>query len=127
MPDSPIPINRPALSDKVTAESDRPMHARPKAYSTPPMATTFAAPKRSASAPVKGCASPQIRFCKAMAKANVSRPQPNSALIGARNSPKPCRTPRDNARISALPNSTHPHVRHIDVILVLHLRVYTRL
>ncbi len=114
-----MPINRPALRDNVTAESDKPMNTRPNAYSTPPTNTTFAAPKRSASAPVNGCARPQIRFCRAMAKANVSRPQPNSALIGARNSPKPCRTPNDNARISALPTNTQPHVRHIEVILIL--------
>ncbi|MNN26523.1 hypothetical protein D3C81_1400290 [compost metagenome] len=89
VPDRPIPINRPALRDKVIGESESPMHISPAAYRTPPISTTFAAPKRSANAPVKGWARPQIRFCKAMAKAKTSRPQPNSALIGAKNSPKP--------------------------------------
>ncbi|MNK75372.1 hypothetical protein D3C87_949120 [compost metagenome] len=31
VPDRPMPISRPALSDSVTAESDRPMHTRPTA------------------------------------------------------------------------------------------------
>lgn len=59
-------------------------------------------------------------------------PQPKSALIGARNRPKPCRTPRDSARISAAPPiptrwfatpkslSLSPAHRKV-------LRVYTRL
>ncbi|MNE03358.1 hypothetical protein D3C80_958570 [compost metagenome] len=119
VPDSPMPISRPALRDRVIAESESPMQISPAAYRTPPISTTFAAPKRSARAPVNGWARPQIRFCRAMAKAKTSRPQPNSALIGARNSPKPWRTPRDNARISALPNRTQPQVRHIDVIVIL--------
>ncbi|MNQ86707.1 hypothetical protein D3C85_1019070 [compost metagenome] len=131
VPERPIPINSPALNDSDQAESDNPISTRPTAYNTPPIATTLAAPRRSARAPVNGWARPQIRFCKAMAKANTSRPQPNSALMGARNRPKPCRTPRDNARISALPRRIQPLVRHTDVIAYSpwqsDVRVYTRL
>ncbi|MCY1287742.1 hypothetical protein D9M69_382680 [compost metagenome] len=52
-----------------------------------------------------------------MAKANTSRPQPNSALIGARNKPKPWRMPSDRARIREAPSSTQPAERHGEVIL----------
>lgn len=54
-----------------------------------------------------------------MAKANTSRPQPKSALIGARNRPKPCRTPKESARINAAPTNTQPLVRHTEVIVVI--------
>ena len=127
VPDSPIPISSPALNDSDSGESDKPISNSPTAYRTPPTITTLAAPKRSASAPVKGWARPQIRFCRAMANANTSRPQPNCALMGGRNSPNPCLTPNDNAKISALPRSTQPLLRHTDVIVVLRERVYTLL
>src|SRR5690606_18335534 len=112
VPDRPMPISRPALSDNDKAESAPAIRARPAAYSRPPATITRRAPKRSATAPVNGCASPQIRFCRAMAKANTSRPQSNSLLIGARNRPKPCRTPSDSARISDAPSRIQPAERH---------------
>ncbi|MNI54087.1 hypothetical protein D3C73_1089650 [compost metagenome] len=31
VPDRPMPINRPALNDRVSAESDSPINARPEA------------------------------------------------------------------------------------------------
>src|SRR5690606_6220276 len=82
------------------------------------MMMALRAPKRSASAPVTGCARPQIRFCNAMAKANTSRPQPNSALIGGRNRPKPWRVPSDSARISDAPSSSQVVERHAVVIVI---------
>jgi len=78
--------------------------------------TVRRAPKRSATAPANGCAKPQIRFCRAVAKANTSRPHPKSALIGARNKPKPCRMPSDNAKISDAPNKIHTLLRHTELI-----------
>jgi hypothetical protein len=44
--------------------------------------------------PAKGCASPQIRFCMAMAKPKTSRPQPWASEIGAVNRPAVERTPK---------------------------------
>src|SRR5512140_213534 len=49
--------------------------------------------------PANGWVTPHIRFCTAIASANVSRPQCRSALIGCRNSPKPWRMPMPTVRI----------------------------
>src|SRR5690606_32535627 len=46
-----------------------------------------------------------------MAKANTSRPQPYSALIGARNRPKPCRTPSDKVSTTELRMRIHNPAR----------------
>ena len=116
VPDKPIPISNPALNDRLRGESARPMQPRPMAYKMPPTITVRLAPKRSARAPVKGWVKPHIRFCKAMAKANTSRPQPNSALIGGRNKPNPCRIPSDSASTSDAPSINQPLVRHNEVI-----------
>ena len=61
--------------------------------------------------PVNGCVAPQTRFCTAIASANVSRPQPRSALIGCRKRPKPCRIPIARVRISPPQTSTAVGVR----------------
>ena len=93
VPERPRPINSPALTVMPSAEVERLINSSPKAYSKPPTTIILAAPKRSASAPVKGCDRPQTRFCKASAKANTPRPQPSSLLRGSIKSPKPWRNP----------------------------------
>src|SRR3546814_9075352 len=60
------------------------------------LAGTRPAPERWASAPATGCDTTQTRFWMAMATAKTSRPQPKSADIGARNSPKLERMPKDS-------------------------------
>ena len=71
--------------------------------------------------PANGVAKPHIRFCTAIASANVSRPQPWSLLIGCRNRPKPCRMPIDSVRMRPVATSTTVGVRQsaraeVDVI-----------
>jgi hypothetical protein len=55
---------------------------------------TRTAPKRSATAPAKGCPTPQSRFWIAMARPKISRPQPYSCVIGIWNSPAVARGPK---------------------------------
>src|SRR2546426_7646940 len=56
-------------------------------------------------------ASPHTRFCSAIAKEKVSRPQPRSSDIGRRNKPKLCRVPRASARMMPPQTSTTVGVR----------------
>jgi hypothetical protein len=60
---------------------------------------TFLAPNLSANIPIKGWVRPQRIFCKAIAKAKVSRPQPRDWDMGCKNNPKLSRIPIAKARI----------------------------
>lgn len=73
-------MNRPVVAACAIVTS-------PAAYSSMPATITRTEPKRSATIPVNGCATPQIRFCSASASPNASRDQPWSSETGARNSP----------------------------------------
>src|SRR5262245_27847840 len=59
-----------------------------------PTANTRAEPYLSATAPAIGTQAPQISIWSATERAKTSRPQPNSVVIGVRNSPEPERTPK---------------------------------
>ena len=88
-PDRLVPISTPAVSTSVSGVVAWAIVTRPSAYRSAPASTTFAVPNLSASTPANGWVMPHIRFCTAIASANVSRPQPRSEDIGCRNSPKP--------------------------------------
>ncbi len=87
MHDSATPMHTPALQTKAAGLADTAIAASPSAYSASPIAITRAAPNRSATMPVNGCAMPQARFWMAIANAKVSRVQPRSATMGSWNSP----------------------------------------
>ncbi len=55
--------------------------------------STGRGPWRSASAPTKGCDSPQTMFCTAIAKPKVAAEMPKSRVIGRMNSPRLWRIP----------------------------------
>jgi hypothetical protein len=93
------PMNSPVASANCEPVADTAMRMRPMVYSTAPLASTRPAPLRSAIMPKKGCDTPQIRFCSAIANAKVSRVQPWSSVIGCRNRPKPCRVPIARVRM----------------------------
>lgn len=71
-------------------------------------------PYLSARRPVKGCEMPQMRFCKAIAKANVSIPHSNSVLTGFKNKPNPCLIPNENRRIVAPQTKAMSAAPHLD-------------
>ena len=73
------------------------------------------APNRSDSMPANGWLAPQIRFCRAMANAKVSRPHPWSTVTGWRNSPKVCRIPRENSRMTEPQIKATPALPHFVV------------
>jgi len=85
--DNATPMHTPALQTKAAGLLAQVIPASPSAYKTRPTAITRAAPKRSATMPVNGCATPQARFWMASANAKVSRVQPRSATMGSWNSP----------------------------------------
>ena len=86
---SPTITPRPRYSVAVEAASDS--SANPAAYRAAPAASTHRGPIRSAIMPASG--SPNMMFCTAMARLNVSRPVDRVAVIGCRNSPNDCRAP----------------------------------
>ncbi len=112
-PLSPRPTIRPALASSISGVVENGISARPAAKSNPETATTRPAPCLSAHAPKNGCASPQIRLDSAMAKEKWLRPQPRSALIGCRNSPKLARMPSPSVRMIAPQTSTRTGVRQL--------------
>lgn len=75
------------------------MPSKPRAYKKSPPTSTGREPCRSAHMPVKGCARPHSRFCKAMAKPKSSRDQPRSRVMGNRKMPCAWRTPSDKPMI----------------------------
>ena len=56
--------------------------------------------------PTNRPATPQVRFCTAIAKAKVSRVQPRSSVIGCSHRPKPWRMPIDKVTTAAPQSST---------------------
>ena len=85
----PTPTSTPMDNTRCQGWVECAMPARPAQNSVPPAINTRRAPMRSASMPVKGCATPQIRLDSATDNPNTSRPQPLARLIGCRNKPKP--------------------------------------
>ena len=59
-----------------------------------PKARTRAVPNRSATIPASGWVTPQQSACNANDKPNTSRPQPRSADIGRKNTPKVAENPK---------------------------------
>src|SRR3954451_8776027 len=70
------------------------MTTSPSAYMIAPAQITRTAPKRSATAPAKGWPTPHKRFCTAIARPKMSRPQPYSVTIGIWNRPAAARGPK---------------------------------
>src|SRR5947207_8919414 len=110
----PRPTSKPAERWNLSALVECGIIQRPSAYARPPANRTRAAPKRSAMAPANGIARPHTRFCSAIAKENVSRPQPRSSDIGTRKRPKLCRVPIASRRIRPPQTSTTVGVRHAE-------------
>ena len=92
-PARPRPSSTPPVMASAPALVLTAISAVPSAYSTPPTASTRPAPWRSAIAPANGWPMPQKRFCRPIAKANVSRSHPRTADSGSVKSPKLVRSP----------------------------------
>src|SRR6266849_6055820 len=103
-PERPKPSSTPADSSNVAGEWAFAIRASPRTYMAAPPESTRSAPKRSAIAPAKGCATPHNRFCTASADENTSRPQPFSWDIGVRKKPSAERGPNERIAIR------QPHV-----------------
>ena len=69
--------------------------------SSAPPASTLRAPKRSASAPVTGCATPHISWNTAITRLNCSMPSAVVLTTGWTNSPKDILMPMVTKRIKA--------------------------
>ena len=87
----------PRYSVAVEAASDS--SANPTAYRAAPTTITHRGPIRSAIMPASG--SPNMMFCTAIDRLNVSRPVCRVAVIGWRNSPNDCRAPIAMATVRA--------------------------
>ena len=87
----------PRYSVAVEAASDS--SANPTAYRAAPTTITQRGPMRSAIMPASG--SPNMMFCTAIDRLNVSRPVDRVAVIGCRNSPNDCRAPMATATVRA--------------------------
>ena len=81
----------------VEAASDS--SANPTAYRAAPTTITHRGPMRSAIIPASG--NPNMMFCTAIDRLNVSRPVARVAVIGCRNSPNDCRAPIAIATVRA--------------------------
>ena len=75
-PDNPSPIIKPALIYRAVGVLEIDIKNSPALYNRPPIVRTRKLPNLSASVPKNGCPIPQIRFCIAIEKANISRLHP---------------------------------------------------
>ena len=94
---SPTITPSPRYSVAVEAASDS--SANPAAYRAAPTTITHRGPIRSATMPASG--NPNMMFCTAIDRLNVSRPVARVAVIGCRNSPNDCRAPIAIATVRA--------------------------
>src|SRR6185503_11658287 len=99
VPAMPRPVRTPAERSSMPGVVEKDISTSPEQYSTAPIDSTRSEPKRSAMAPAKGVAAPQIRTWMASASANTSRPQLKADDIGVRKRPSAARGPKPIAPI----------------------------